>query len=165
MKITLKIIAILVGVLIVGAVIYYFDGGKTTSTDFTTPAVISTDISTTTVTDPVITSISPTSGPVGTVVELRGKNLSGFEGDLVATFEQANGKEYVLTDNFGDYPKTGASLIKVTVKEPCQKGETVYAEYSGKSYPCDYDPMIPGVYKVYTEPWGKKSNTVTFTIL
>jgi hypothetical protein len=52
----------------------------------------------------------------------------------------------------------------VKVAEPCQEGETIYGEYSGIPSKCDYVKLTSGVYKVYTEPWGKKSNTVQFTV-
>ena len=113
---------------------------------------------------PVITSLSRTSGPIGTELEIRGCNLSGFEGDLDVYFERTDGKKIMLTDTFGSYPKTGGSLIKVVVKEPCQQGETVYGRYSGIPAQCNYIALTPGLYKVYTDPWGKTSNTVSFTI-
>ncbi|MDO8576405.1 MAG: peptidoglycan-binding protein, partial [bacterium] len=34
--------------------------------------------------DPVIYSVTPSSGPIGTKITIKGKNLSGFEGDLKA---------------------------------------------------------------------------------
>ena len=113
---------------------------------------------------PIINSISPSSGPKGTVIEIQGKNLSGLEGDLNVSFERADGKIIILTDNFGDYPKTGGNIIKVKVVEPCQKGETVTGEYSGIKSVCDYVELTPGAYKVYTAPWGLKSNAVNFEI-
>ncbi len=113
---------------------------------------------------PFIASVTPSSGPIGTIVEIRGNNLSGFEGDLDVIFERSDGKKIMLTDTFGDYPKTGGSLIKVIAKEPCQQGETIYDRYSGIPTQCNYIAMTPGTYKVYAEPWGKKSNVVNFTI-
>ena len=113
---------------------------------------------------PNIISISPSSGPVGTVVEIDGVNLSGLEGDLMVTFERMDGKKITLTDTFGDYAKTGDKQIKVTVKEPCQKGETVYGSYSGIPAKCDYVQLAPGIYRVYATPWGKSSNVMNFTI-
>ncbi|OHA42655.1 MAG: hypothetical protein A3G59_00490 [Candidatus Taylorbacteria bacterium RIFCSPLOWO2_12_FULL_47_20] len=113
---------------------------------------------------PYISSITPLSGPIGTIVEIRGNDLSGFEGDLDIIFERSDGKKIMLTDTFGDYPKTGGSLIKVIAKEPCQQGETIYGRYSGIPAQCNYIAMTPGTYKVYAEPWGKKSNVVNFTI-
>ena len=113
---------------------------------------------------PRIDSIAPASGPKGTTVEIRGTELSGFEGDLDVYFERADGKRVMLTDTFGDYAKTQDKLIKVKVTEPCQQGEKVIGRYSGIETECDYIELAPGIYKVYAEPWGKKTNTVTFEI-
>lgn len=113
---------------------------------------------------PHINSITPLSGPIGTVIDVEGEKLSGFEGDLILIFERSDGVKFNLTDNFGDYAKTQDKRIRVTVKEPCQKGETVYGAYSGIPSVCNYVAMTPGKYKVYTEPWGKKSNVVEFTV-
>ena len=113
---------------------------------------------------PQITSITPLSGSRGTMVEVRGNNLSGFEGDLDVYFERADGKKIMLTDPFDDYPKTGGSLIRIFVKESCQKGETIYGRYSGIPSQCDYVELTPGVYKVYAKPWSGVSNTVQFTV-
>ena len=113
---------------------------------------------------PVINHLTNYSGPIGTILEIKGCNLSGFEGDLNVYFEKSDGKKIMLTDTFGDYAKTDGSLIKVVVKEPCQPGETVYGPYSGIPAQCNYVAITPGLYKVYTEPWGKRSNTVNFTV-
>ncbi len=113
---------------------------------------------------PVITSLSSSSGPIGTVLEIKGCNLSGFEGDLDVTFEKSDGTKIILTDKFGTYATTQDTLIKVVVKEPCAQGETVYGAYSGIPTICNYTPLKLGTYRVYTMPWGKKSNEMTFTI-
>ena len=113
---------------------------------------------------PIINNITPNFGPKGTVVTISGKNLSGFEGDLNVTFERADGKKILLTDTYGDYTKTGGNLINVKVTEPCQPGEKVIGEYSGIQTVCNYVALTPGTYKVYTEPWGVKSNVVNFTV-
>lgn len=113
---------------------------------------------------PYINSIFPSSGSKGTMVEIKGKNLSGLEGDLNVYFERPDGKIIVLVDTFGDYPKTGGNLIKVKVLEPCQQGEVVTGEYSGIKSVCDYVELTPGMYKVYASPWGVKSNIVNFEI-
>ena len=112
---------------------------------------------------PVIFSIVPDRGPVGTVVTLRGKGLSGFEGDLELIFERKDGKKVSLFDE-ESYSKTGGEVIIVKVKEPCQAGEMVYGRYSGNSSQCDYVEFTPGVYKVYSSPWGMSTNVVSFTV-
>lgn len=113
---------------------------------------------------PRITSLSRSFGPIGTELEVKGCMLSGFEGDLDVYFERADGQKIMLTDTYGSYSKTGDKRIKVMVKEPCQQGETIYGRYSGIPSLCSYIPLTPGLYKVYVEPYGKKSNTVSFTI-
>lgn len=113
---------------------------------------------------PKIYSISPASGPKGTVVEIRGIGLSGFEGDLDVYFEKPNGKKVMLTDTFGDYVKTQDKLIKVVLVEPCQPGEKVYGRYSGIESECNFVELTPGMYKVYIDHLGTKSNIVNFEI-
>ncbi|HEU0081094.1 MAG TPA: hypothetical protein VFQ72_03670 [Candidatus Paceibacterota bacterium] len=113
--------------------------------------------------DPAIYSVVPASGPVGTAINIEGKNLNGFEGDLAVIFERSDGKKVTLYDD-AKYPKTGGNLINVTVKEPCQPGQTVYGRYSGNSSVCDYVALTPGVYKVYARPYSTSSNIMTFTI-
>ncbi len=114
---------------------------------------------------PIITSISPAYGPIGTVVEIHGNNLSGFEGDSSAIFERADGKTVQLNSllSYGDTQRT--TLIRAKVEPPCQSGQTVYGAYSGIPSTCDYFEFTPGVYKVYVSPWGKKSNEAQFTVM
>jgi len=113
---------------------------------------------------PKIDSISSTSGPKGAVVEVKGSGLSGFEGDLDIYFERTDGKKIILTDTSGNYTKTQDKLIKVEVVEPCQSGEKMIGRYSGIESVCDYVELTPGMYKVYVNPWGTKSNIVNFEI-
>jgi hypothetical protein len=112
---------------------------------------------------PVIESIYPTSGHLGEYVTIRGQHLSGFEGDLDVYFERSDGKRVLLTDAMS-YPATQDKLIYVRLKQPCDEGETVYGRYSGNPEKCNYVAFTPGVYKVYVEPWGKKSNFFQFTV-
>jgi len=114
--------------------------------------------------NPIIETITPNKGPKGTIVEIKGSGLSGFEGDLDVYFEKADGKKIMLTDTFGDYAKTQDKLIKIEVVEPCQQGEKIYGRYSGIEAECNWVELTPGVYKVYVEfPWVK-SNVVNFEI-
>jgi len=103
-----------------------------------------------------IDSISPNLGPIGTTIEIRGKNFSGFEGDLNAWIENSNGVKGVI------YGESGSSknLIKFTLKSSyCQQDNS----YSG--LPCTaFLDIISGVYKIYITPWGQKSNIVSFTV-
>lgn len=105
---------------------------------------------------PVITSLSVYSGPVGTKLEIRGCNFSGFESDKNAWIENSQGVRGRL---YGEAEST-AKLLKVTFKSPlCQADNT----YSG--LPCNaWLTLTPGVYKIYVMPWEKESNKVSFTI-
>lgn len=108
---------------------------------------------------PVITSISPTSGPVGTEVTIKGCNLGGFENDHNLVFERSDGSTIPL---YGG--STGPDTItKVVLESYCESG-TVVGLYSGMETPCKTVVATPGVYKVYATAWGKKSNAATFTI-
>lgn len=123
---------------------------------------------------PHIDSITPISGPVGTTVEIRGSNLSGLGGELIAVFKRADGKivnihsivPYSTVDANGyTIGSVNTTLIKVKVEPPCQRGQTVYGDYTGIPSVCDYFEFTPGVYKIYVTPWGKKSNEVQFTVI
>ncbi|GEM_PF-2921768 len=105
---------------------------------------------------PVITSITPISGGVGSKVEIQGCNFSGFEGDKTVWIENSAGVKAILA---GD-PGSTAKLLKLTLRSPLCQSDT---SYSG--LPCDaWLTLTPGVYKIYTEPWGKKSNEVNFVV-
>ena len=114
---------------------------------------------------PVITSISPAYGPKGTSVRITGCNLIGFEGDAYVIFNPLDGisQSIRLTGSRGgeynDY-----EYIDVIIKEPCQKGEVVYGDYSGIAGMCDYRELSLSVYNISVAPWGKMSNEVTFII-
>lgn len=117
---------------------------------------------------PYIGSVSPSSASVGSTIEVRGSGLTGFEGDIYFFFERADGKiarlpGSISTQMNGD--AAGAQTARILLKEPCQQGQTVYADYSGFSSICDYVQLTPGTYKIYTQPWGKMSNKVQFTIV
>ncbi|MDO8559200.1 MAG: hypothetical protein Q7R84_02605, partial [bacterium] len=105
---------------------------------------------------PIINNVSPQFGPIGTVMELRGNDFSGFEGDLIAIFENTDGVNGVI------YGESGSNNNLIKFKLPsslCQ----VNVSYSG--LPCSaLLNLLPGVYKIYVIPWGKKSNEVLFTI-
>jgi hypothetical protein len=107
-------------------------------------------------TTPTIISLSATSGPVGTPVEIYGCNFQGFEGDLNAWIINDHGIKGIL---YGEDGSTDTDL-KVTLKSPLCQGDN---SYSG--FPCDaWLTLTPGNYKIYTEPWAEKSNGVDFTI-
>lgn len=105
---------------------------------------------------PVITSLSSNSGSIGTKLEIRGCNFSGFEGDYNGWIENSQGIKGLL------YGETGSTsnLLNVTLKSSLCQNDT---SYSG--FPCDaFLTLTPGAYKIYMTPWGKKSNEINFTI-
>ncbi len=107
---------------------------------------------------PVITAMTPGSGPIGTIIELRGENLAGFEGDLDAYIENKKGEKGFLPGIGSVPPKDGVVRVKIESKV-CKKNNT----YSGLS--CDsYMSIGPGLYRVYVLPWGVKSNEMTFAV-
>lgn len=105
---------------------------------------------------PVITSLSRYSGPVGTTLEIKGCNFSGFEGDKNIWIKN---NQDVVGIIYGGTESTN-NLLKITLSSPlCQNDNS----YSG--LPCDtLLDLTPGTYKIYTTPWGRKSNEVTFNI-
>lgn len=105
---------------------------------------------------PVITSSSASEGPVGTTLDLVGCNFSGFEGDKDVWVENSEGTKGII---YGERSST-SKLLRIVMREKlCQKDTS----YSGMQ--CDaYLTLVPGTYKLYTLPFGKKSNVVTFTI-
>jgi hypothetical protein len=109
---------------------------------------------------PVITSISPASGPVGSKVEIRGCNLAGFEGDQIAIFERSDGKKLTF---YG--PGYNEKMMTVTVADNCPTGYET-GRYSGATSSCETIQALPGIYKVYVITWGDefKSNSATFTV-
>ncbi len=107
---------------------------------------------------PFITSIDITSGPIGTIVTLKGVNLAGFEGDLDAWIENGAGEKGYLPGIYSGQVKTGQITVMIPEKA-CKQSNG----YSGN--PCtSYLNITPGVYKLYTSPWSKKSNVVTFEV-
>ncbi len=109
---------------------------------------------------PVITSISPISGPSGTKVEIRGCNLAGFEGDQVAIFERSDGKKlYFYGSGYNE------KMMTVKVEANCPTGSET-GRYSGITSSCETVQALPGTYKVYVITWGDqfKSNSTTFTV-
>jgi hypothetical protein len=107
---------------------------------------------------PVITSISPTSGPIGTVVEIKGNNLAGFEGDLDAWIQNSKG-EVAFLPRIGSVPRADQTIKVKIDSQLCKENNG----YSGK--PCSsYMTIRPGVYSIYTQPWGKMSNKVQFIV-
>jgi hypothetical protein len=108
---------------------------------------------------PVISSISPLSGIVGTTLTITGNNLNGFEGDRLVTFtNNENGQTGVL-DNY-DVSATAPHTITIVIPA---KICTVSTGLSGKPCP-SYIQITPGVYSVSVTPWGTESNKVQFAV-
>jgi hypothetical protein len=64
-----------------------------------------------------IDSLSVYSGPVGTKLEIKGRNFVGFEGDINAWIENSQGIRGILYSE----PGSNSTLIKTTLKSPlCQ---------------------------------------------
>lgn len=183
------VLLVIIALLVIGGGVYVYENKKTEApvvvdttnqqqTNTQTPPVQNTQtpttqspkVPTTQPSDsatPYIGSITPWSAPIGTIIEIRGSGLVGFEGDVYFFFKRSDGKiarlpGVVSTQTTGD--AKGAQTARVVVKEPCQQGQTVYGDYSGIPAQCDYVQLTPGIYRVYTTPWGKKSNEVQFTI-
>ncbi len=105
---------------------------------------------------PVITSLSAYSGSVGTMLEVRGCNFAGFEGDKNVWIENSQGGRGLLGGEIGSTSK----FLKITLRSPLCEEDT---SYSG--LPCKvFLNLVPGIYKIYAAPWGKNSNEVNFEI-
>lgn len=113
---------------------------------------------------PVISSIVPNQGSIGTEVVLKGSNLSGFEGDLVAIFEGESGEKIRLSDKNKSYEQHRGNQMTVQTENYCIDGYVI-GEYSGTKTECEPVNFRPGLYKVYVEPWGNKSNEVYFEFI
>jgi hypothetical protein len=158
------IIAIVVVLLVGGAyLVYKNESGQGEESDqinnqVNTTSTTSSSTSTTTQPAPVITSINPSSGPIGTIVELKGNNLAGFEGELDAWIENSKGEKAFLP-GIGSVPRADQT-IRVKIDSQLCKENLSY-----KGGPCSsYMTIAPGTYKIYTYPWGNMSNTVQFIV-
>ncbi|MDO8514268.1 MAG: peptidoglycan-binding protein [bacterium] len=111
--------------------------------------------------DPVIYSVTPSSGPIGTKITIKGKNLRGFEGDLNARIAtEFNPPDYSSGVMYGDRTGSDDTTIVTTIQSSFCKQDT---SYSG--LPCaSYFSVSPGVYEISVKPWSKWSNSVSFTV-
>jgi hypothetical protein len=106
---------------------------------------------------PKINSIFPASASIGTTVAVSGANLAGFEGDKNLWIVNAQGQKGII---MGDAGSTG-EVIKFSLADKYCTQDT---SYSG--LPCPgYVNIIPGVYTIYSMPWGTKSNEVKLTVV
>lgn len=106
--------------------------------------------------NPIVSSISQSSAIIGDVIQIKGQNFNGLEGDLNAVIENKDGIRGIIYGESG----SSANLIIFTLKSSyCQTDNS----YSG--LPCEKKLEIKkGDYKIYVMPWGKKSNEVILTI-
>lgn len=112
---------------------------------------------------PIITSITPLSGPIGTTIELKGKNLAGSEGDYIVQLERSDGRKtniYTFSSYLSDH-KEDTTLRRAELVSPCEKTKSEY--YHGQASCEDYFEFTPGIYKVSIFP-GVKGNEFQFTI-
>ena len=107
---------------------------------------------------PIINTITPQSAPIGAIVELRGINFSGFEGDKNAWIENSNGQKGIV---YGMYPYSTSELIRFKLAD---KYCTVDTSYSGKPCP-SYINITQGTYNIFVNPWGKTSNKVQLIVI
>jgi hypothetical protein len=131
--------------------------------EFVCPLATTTSTSTNTATDtPKINSISPTMGPIGTIIQIKGDNLNGFEGDMDAMIENSKGETAFLQGLDGvlkDFKKVDQTIRVKIESKICKTNNS----YSG--LPCEsYLDITPGIYNIYVYPWGKMSNKIKFTV-
>ncbi len=106
-----------------------------------------------TATSPTIESITPSSGPVGTTIEVKGQNLFGFESEPNAWLENSNGEKGYL----GEAVSFNPLKLKIDSKL-CKNND------SSTGVCNSYLTITPGKYKITAEPYGVKSNAVEFTV-
>ncbi|OGG83493.1 hypothetical protein A3A42_04710 [Candidatus Kaiserbacteria bacterium RIFCSPLOWO2_01_FULL_55_25] len=109
---------------------------------------------------PVISSITPSSGPVGTTIEIQGCNFLGFEGDKILWFTNSGGVKGVIHGESDAGTRTLNTVMRVTLPQTlCQSDNS----YSG--LPCSASlNFVPGTYTIYSNSWGGNSNAVNFTV-
>ena len=108
---------------------------------------------------PVLNSINPSTGTIGTEFTLSGQNLNGFEGTTHVTLVSSNGQKGVIEVN--SYAPQGVNTLKfILPSRIC----TVAMGESGNPCP-SYFAVTPGSYKIYAQPWSKPSNQLNLTIV
>ena len=107
---------------------------------------------------PVITSITPSSGPVGTMIEIKGCNFLGFEGDKELWFTNSQGERGFLNGQMDAATRASNTVMRVTLSQTLCKINS----YSGLD--CPVLGLAPGPYTVYSHSYGGNSNTVNFTV-
>lgn len=110
--------------------------------------------------EPVIYNITPSSGPIGTKITIKGKDLNGFEGDLNARIAtEFNSADYSSGIMYGERNGSTDTIVTTIESSFCKQDNS----YSG--LPCEsYFYVTPGLYEISVKPWGKESNSVSFTV-
>ncbi len=151
-KFILIVVIILIGLLF-GVVVGYFVMPKKVNNHLALPSTCVDESEGV----PVIISITPSSSSVGTTIEIIGCNLRGFEGDKNIWIVDSKGEKGIL---YGERDEDFKSIKITLVPQLCRTDES----YRGEQCASFLD-LIPGDYKIYTTPLGKKSNEVSFTVL
>ncbi len=109
---------------------------------------------------PVIYSVTPSSGPIGTKITIKGKNLNGFEGDLNARIAtEFNPADYSSGIMYGERNGSTDTIVPTIQSSFCKQDNS----YSG--LPCkSYFYVTPGLYEISVKPWSKESNSVPFAV-
>ena len=111
--------------------------------------------------DPHIDTITPTTGPVGSVITVTGESFSGFEGDLTLWIQNDQGEKGILyATNRNSGASTTPNAIDAVIPQMACSTDT---SYSGAACPSGI-VITPGTYQIFTSPWGKQSNPVQFTV-
>jgi hypothetical protein len=106
---------------------------------------------------PIIYSIVPSHGFVGTTITIQGLNLAGFEGDKNIWIKDINSGAKGLIH--GDSSSTDNHITFKLADRYCASD----VSYSGLECP-SYLNIKTTDYILYVEPWGVKSNEVKFSL-
>lgn len=105
---------------------------------------------------PVITSVMPASGPVGTKITVQGCNFLGFESDKNLWLKNSDGVKGVLHGE-----RDGSNVVaKATIPVALCQTDT---SYSGLACPSSLN-LVPGTYSLQASSYGGMSNSLTFTV-
>lgn len=157
----IPILIIIIGLLTMVGGAYYFSNEKTEE-----KVESNLDIINKTEDKPVIESISRTSGPVGTNLDLKGYHLLDNRGDQNLIIENSDGETASL--GFGNPEHLNLSEKYASMRFTLE--EKVCKDWgSDKAGPCSSGWMniAPGEYKIYVAQGGFTktiSNKVTFTV-
>jgi len=109
---------------------------------------------------PVITSITPPSGTVGTTIEINGCNFLGYEGDKILWFTNSAGKKGVFHGESDPATRASNTLTRVTIPKTLCEDDT---SYSGIECPVRME-LTQGDYTIYSSSYGGNSNAMNFFV-